>query len=105
VTAGGFSTDVDLVLDRAGQLDGLSGTADAIASELADALARAGQCWGNDQVGASFASGYTDAAEATFALVKGLPSELSDIGGRLAKTARIHRELDQRIATGLPGED
>ena len=105
MTSGGFSTDVDKVLDQAGLLDGLSGTAQSIAGDLADALQQAGQCWGNDQVGGSFASGYTDAAEATFALVQGMPSELSDIGGRLAKTAHIHREVDQQIATGLPGQD
>jgi uncharacterized protein YukE len=102
VNTGGFSTDVDLVLDRAGQLDGLSDTARSIVEELADALAAAGQCWGTDPVGASFASGYSDAAEATFKLVKALPGQLSDVGGRLADHAHIHRSADQVITTGRP---
>ncbi|QUQ70898.1 hypothetical protein [Kutzneria sp. CA-103260] len=100
MNTGGFSTDVDLVLDRASQLDGLSDTAQAIFKELSDALDAAGQCWGTDQVGQSFASGYTDAAEATFELVKALPGQLTDVGGRLADHAHIHRSADQAIATG-----
>ena len=100
MNTGGFSTDVDRVLDRAGQLDGLSDTARSIVKELSDALAAAGECWGTDQVGQSFAVGYTDAAEATFKLVKALPGELTDVGGRLAKHAHIHRSADQAIATG-----
>lgn len=100
MNTGGFSTDVDRVLDRAGQLDGLSDTAQSIFTELSDALAEAGQCWGGDQVGQSFASGYTDAAEATLALVKALPGQLTDVGARLAKHAHIHRSADQAIATG-----
>ncbi|MFC0544292.1 WXG100 family type VII secretion target [Kutzneria chonburiensis] len=100
MNTGGFSTDVDRVLDRAGQLDGLSGTAQSIFTELSDALADAGPCWGSDSIGQSFASGYTDAAEATFELVKALPGQLTDVGGRLAEHARIHRSVDQVIATG-----
>ena len=100
MNTGGFSTDVDRVLDRASQLDSLSDTAQSIFKELSDALAAAGQCWGTDQVGQSFASGYTDAAEATFKLVKALPGQLTDVGGRLADHARIHRSADQAVATG-----
>ena len=100
MNTGGFSTDVDRVLDQAGQLDGLSDTARSIYKELSDALAQAGECWGTDQVGQSFATGYTDAAEATLKLVKGLPGQLTDVGGRLAKHAHIHRSADQVIATG-----
>ncbi len=100
MNTGGFSTDVDLVLDRAGQLDTLSDTAQSIFTELSDALDAAGQCWGTDQVGQSFATGYLDAAEATFALVKGLPGQLTDVGGRLTKHAHIHRSADQAVATG-----
>ena len=96
----GFSTDVDRVLDRAGQLDGLSDTAQSIFTELSDALATAGRCWGGDQVGQSFALGYGKAAEATFELVKALPGQLTDVGGRLAEHAHIHRSTDQVIATG-----
>ena len=96
----GFSTDVDRVLDRAGQLDGLAGTAQTIFTELSDAVAAAGECWGSDSVGRSFAVGYTDAAAATFALVKALPGQLADVGGRLTEHARIHRSVDQGIATG-----
>lgn len=96
----GFSTDVDRVLDRAGQLDGLSDTAQSIFTELSDALAAAGRCWGSDQVGQSFANGYVTAAEATFELVKALPGQLADVGGRLAEHADIHRSADQVIATG-----
>jgi uncharacterized protein YukE len=100
VNTGGFTTDVGRVLDRAGQLDGLSDTAQSIFTELSDALAKAGPCWGEDQVGQSFADGYQDSAEATLALVKALPGQLSDVGGRLAEPARIHRSADQAIATG-----
>lgn len=100
MNTGGFSTDVDLVLDRAGRLDGLSDTAQSIFTELSDALAAAGECWGTDPVGQSFASGYTESAEATFELVKALPGQLTDVGGRLAKHAHIHRSADQVIATG-----
>lgn len=100
MNTGGFSTDVERVLDRAGQLDGLSGTAQTIFTELSDALAEAGQCWGSDQVGQSFATGYAESAETTFGLVKALPGQLTDVGGRLAEHARIHRAADQVIATG-----
>ena len=100
MNTGGFSTDIELVLDRAGQLDTLSDTAKAIFKELSDALDAAGRCWGTDQVGQSFATGYTEAAEATFALVKAMPGQLTDVGGRLAKHAHIHRSADQAIATG-----
>jgi len=100
VNTGGFSTDVDRVLDRAGQLDGLSGTAQSIFTELSDALAAAGECWGSDQVGQSFARGYTEAAEATFELVKAFPGQLTDVGGRLTEHAHIHRAVDTAIATG-----
>ncbi len=100
MNTGGFSTDVDRVLDRAGQLDGLSSTAQSIFTELSDALAEAGPCWGSDSVGQSFAAGYLESAEATFELVKALPGQLTDVGGRLAQHAHIHRSADQVIATG-----
>lgn len=100
MNTGGFSTDVDRVLDRAGQLDGLSDTARSIFTELSDALAAAGECWGSDQVGQSFATGYIESASATFGLVKALPGQLADVGGRLAEHADIHRSADQVIATG-----
>ena len=100
MNTGGFSTDVDRVIDQAGQLNGLSDTAQSIFTELSDALDQAGQCWGTDQVGQSFASGYTDAAEAAFELVKALPGQLADVGGRLAEHAHIHRSVDEVIATG-----
>ena len=102
MNTGGFSTDVDRVLDRAGQLDGLSDTAQSIFKELSDALSAAGECWGTDQVGQSFAGGYTESAEATLELVKALPGQLTDVGGRLARHAHIHRSADQVIATGRP---
>lgn len=99
---GGFSSDTERVLDRAGQLNGLAGTATTIADTLADALAATEGCWGTDQVGRSFAKGHVKAAADALSVVKALPGQLSDVGGRLARTADIHSGVDQEIATGLP---
>jgi len=100
--AAGFSSDTERILDNARQLDGLAGTAEAIAAELIEAVRAAGECWGTDQVGRGFAAGHMDAAAATEAVVGSLPEQLADIGAKLAETAGVHRRADEEIATGLP---
>ncbi|AHI01311.1 hypothetical protein GCM10010174_10860 [Kutzneria viridogrisea] len=99
---GGFSSDVERVLDRAGQLDGLAGTAGTIAQELTSALRATERCWGTDEVGTSFAAGHVKAAEDTLAIVRALPGQLAEVGAKLTRTAHIHGGVDQEIATGLP---
>lgn len=101
----GFSADPDAMARHAERFDGLGERAARIHDELSDALRDAGDCWGADEVGKSFAAGHVERADATVADLGGLPERLGDMRTRLTGTAAGYRETDRDAAGSLRGGD
>ncbi|WP_018682386.1 hypothetical protein [Actinokineospora enzanensis] len=100
-----FQADAARLADRAGHFDGYAERAGAIHRELADRLAAAGDCWGTDDVGHSFAAAHTAPADRTLTALGGLPARLGDVGGRFHDTAHAYRDTDTANATALDSAD
>lgn len=100
----GFSADTDSVARHAERFDGLADRVGRIHRELRDALRDAGDCWGADEVGRSFADGHVDPAETTAGELGRLPERLGDMRERLTATATGYREADEGSAAGF-GQD
>lgn len=101
----GFRADPAALARQAAEFPGLAQQAGAIHAELADALAAAGPCWGDDAAGRSFAAGHVAAAGDTLGGLGALPGRLGDVGDRLATTARGYQQADQHAADLLPKTD
>lgn len=101
----GFSADAGSLARHAERFDGLAEEVGRIQGELRDALGEAGDCWGSDAVGQSFAAGHVEPSEATMSELDGLPALLSDVRGRLTETAAGYRETDEGAAADLGAAD
>ncbi|PWW64533.1 WXG100 family type VII secretion target [Actinokineospora spheciospongiae] len=101
----GFRADADALAARAGQFDALAQRAGAIHRDLDDVLSAVGECWGGDEVGRSFASGYLGAARDTLGDLGALPDRLGDVGGRFLGTAEGYRGGDADNARTIGSAD
>jgi uncharacterized protein YukE len=76
----------------------LTDVADGLAttlSRLRGALAEAGPCWGHDEPGAAFASGYLAGGEQAERAFAELGDAIETIGGRLTEVADRSEATDQ----------
>lgn len=105
MTGGGFSADVERLHRHAGEFPGLSDQVSAVHQELSDSLAAAGDCWGDDAVGQSFAAGHVQAAGDTLAELGALPGRLTEVGDRFTATANAYQQVEQGNAAELSGQD
>lgn len=83
----GFGTDVTALGSAAGLFPDLVDRAVAVHRDLSDALADAGDCWGDDAVGESFASGHHEPATAALNAFAALGGRLTDTGGAFGDSA------------------
>lgn len=83
----GFETDVPALGSAAGLFPGLADRAVAVHRDLSDALADAGDCWGDDAVGESFASGHREPATAALNAFAVFGGRLTDTGGAFGDSA------------------
>ncbi|KAA2251250.1 hypothetical protein F0L68_38195 [Solihabitans fulvus] len=101
MTADGFRSDHQRLAEHAGEFTGLASRAGDITGELRRALEQAGDCWGSDAVGRSFAASHVRAATETLGRVGGLSDGLGDVGQRFAATAETYRQVDEDNAAAL----
>ena len=94
----GFQADPAKLAQHAADFPGYADRVGAIHDELSTALAEAGQCWGQDAAGQSFAAGHVAPASATLDQLAALPGRLTDVGDRFTATARRYRQTDESTA-------
>jgi hypothetical protein len=87
-----FSVDAEQLAERAGRFAGLAERADRIHRDLAERLGTAGQCWGTDEIGASFAAVHAEPADETLSAMGGLSGKLTDVGDRFVSNASGYAE-------------
>jgi hypothetical protein len=101
----GFEADADALTARAAEFPGLAERVGKIHSELSDALGTAGQCWGADSVGQSFATAHVGPSDATLGRLNSLPDQLGEVGVRFAGTGAAYRAQDSTGVTRLNATD
>lgn len=87
--------DSDRIATGGQRLGELSEHANRIASDLKSAVDDLGECWGDDEIGRSFAESHTKHAGEVLDRAGALPGKISDVGGRFADTAAGLRQLDE----------
>lgn len=100
----GFQVDPDVVAGHAADFPGYADQVGAIHADLTSALAEAGECWGDDAAGQSFAAGHVAPASTTLDGLAALPGRLTDVGDRFTATANRYREADAHGADLLTGD-
>ncbi|HVV19371.1 MAG TPA: hypothetical protein VHF06_08045 [Pseudonocardiaceae bacterium] len=98
----GFQVDPAKLARHADEFPGYADQMSAIHGELSGALDQAGQCWGDDAVGQSFAAGHVAPASGTLDQLGALPGRLRDVGERFHATAANYRQGDEHAAGLLP---
>ncbi|HEX5121560.1 MAG TPA: hypothetical protein VFW65_40785 [Pseudonocardiaceae bacterium] len=91
----GFQADPEAMARRAADFPGYADRLGAIHDELTSALAAAGQCWGDDAAGQSFAAGHVHPADDTLGRLAALPGQVSDVGDRFTETATGYQQADE----------
>lgn len=105
MTGGGFRADVERLHRHAAEFPDLSDQVSAVHKELSDALTTAGDCWGDDAVGQSFAAGHVKAAGDTLDEMGALPGRLTEVGDRFTATANAYQHVEQGNTAELSGRD
>jgi hypothetical protein len=98
---GGYQADPAKLHQHAGEFPGLADQVTGVHRELSGTLADNGECWGDDEVGRSFASGHVQGASDTLDRLGGLPGKLSDVGDRLHATATAYEQVEQTNTDSL----
>jgi prepilin-type processing-associated H-X9-DG protein len=101
----GFQADPAKLARHAADFPGLAEQAGSIHGELTTALAAAGQCWGADAAGQSFADGHVRPANGTLDQLAALPGRLTDVGDRCTATAARYQQVDEYSASVIGGVD
>lgn len=83
-------------IENGGRLLGeLAEHAGRIAGELKSTVDGLGQCWGEDEIGRSFAESHTAHAADTLDRAGELANRIDAVGGRFVDTAASLRRLDE----------
>jgi uncharacterized protein YukE len=101
----GFQADPAKLAQHAADFPGYADRVGAIHDELSSALTDAGQCWGDDAAGQSFAADHVAPASATLDRLAGLPGRLGDVGDRFTATARSYQRTEESNARLLADGD
>ncbi len=91
----GYEADLDRLDSGARELHGFAGQAKDIAGTLDKALAAFGACWGDDEVGRSFAASHEKPSSDAAGALSGLSTTLGDVGDKLAATAETYRHVEE----------
>lgn len=103
--SGGFQADPAKLARHAADFPDYADRVGAIHGELSDALAAAGECWGDDAAGQNFAAGHVRPTTGTLDQLGALPGRLTDVGDRFTTTARGYQQADEYGADLFPGQD
>ena len=97
----GYEVDTAKLRKHAGDFPGLAGQMSGVHRDLSGALDEAGECWGDDPVGRSFAEGHAQAAGRTLDQLGALPGRITDLSDRLHQTATAYEQVEQANAESL----
>jgi uncharacterized protein YukE len=97
----GFRSDTGQLAQRAEEFDELAGQAERLTRALRQSAESAGQCWGTDAIGQSFAATHQQRAQQTLDELGELPGRLRDMGAKFAETASNQRHVDAANADML----
>lgn len=97
----GFEADLARLNEGAGDFTGFAERAGKIVTELTGVLDSVGMCWGSDAVGQAFASGHVAKADASLAMLDGLPARFGGVGERFTATAKTYGQVDGGAARSL----
>ncbi|QUH04886.1 hypothetical protein HUO13_32590 [Saccharopolyspora erythraea] len=97
----GFRGDLGRLGERAGEFGEHAAEAQRIADGLRHAVESAGECWGRDEVGASFAATHRERADRAVEEAGGLAGALRDLGSEFAGVAADYRRIDRDQAEEL----
>jgi hypothetical protein len=101
----GFSADPAQLRRHGGEFDGHAEKAGKIHRTLHQALSEAGECWGDDEAGQTFAAAYHQPAEDTLGKLAALPAGLADVGDRFTTTADRYEQTEHHNAANLREQD
>ncbi|WP_223839940.1 WXG100 family type VII secretion target [Saccharopolyspora pogona] len=90
----GFRSDLGQLTKHAGEFGGLAGQAQRIADTLREALDVAGDCWGGDEIGASFARTHCGRADQALDDLGAMSGRLRDMGEKFAATVATSGQAD-----------
>lgn len=93
--------DSDRIANGGQRLGELSEHVSKIVGELRSTVDSLGQCWGDDEIGRSFAESHTAHAADVLDRAGALPGKIGEVGGKFADTAASLRRLDERGAQSL----
>ncbi|RZS33865.1 hypothetical protein EV193_11015 [Herbihabitans rhizosphaerae] len=96
MTDGGFQADGERIVSEAGEFGPLADRAATIHKELNAALESAGPCWGDDEVGRSFAAAHTASADTALGDLGGLAEKLGDVGSRYTAAGHTYTDVEER---------
>ena len=97
----GYEVDTAKLRKHAGEFPGLADQLSGVHRRLSDALDAAGNCWGDDPVGRSFAEGHAHAAGSTLDRMGALPGQITEVSDRLHATAAAYEQVEQANAESL----
>lgn len=94
MSGAGFHADSDRLERHGAEFAGHADRAGEIVTGLRRTLDRLHGCWGDDEVGRSFADGHLPAANEVLDHLGGLPDRLASVGGKFADTAAAYRATE-----------
>jgi uncharacterized protein YukE len=97
----GYQVDTAKLRQHADEFPDLADRMSGVHRDLASALDQAGDCWGDDPVGRSFAGTHLRAAARTLDQLGALPGRITDVGDRLHRTATAYDQVEQANVESL----
>ncbi|HWE90570.1 MAG TPA: hypothetical protein VG317_14000 [Pseudonocardiaceae bacterium] len=93
----GYRVDAAELARQAQDFPDLADRAQRIHQTLSQALDAAGECWGSDAAGQSFAAHHLGAANDTLDRLGSLSGRLSSVGQRWSETASGYRRVEADV--------
>ncbi len=97
----GFETDLAKLNAGAADFGTFAERAGKIVGDLGGVLDSFGACWGDDQIGQSFAASHTQPASDALTRLGDLGAGFGGVGERFAETARTYRAADDGNSTAF----
>ncbi|GAA2781489.1 hypothetical protein [Saccharopolyspora taberi] len=97
----GFRGDPEQLAKRAAEFEEHAGRAQRISADLRGAVDSAGECWGRDAIGASFAATHQERARRTADELAAMGGRLRDLGAKFGGAAAEYRQVDAGQAEEL----
>ena len=101
----GYTVDPDAVRGVLGKFAAPADTLEDAKKALVSALQSAGECWGNDEAGQSFAKDYVPAVEPTEKFFTELAKGIRDLQTGVKEAMDAYDERDAELREAVPGQE